>query len=139
MQNEFKFLILCYVFMHKFVSRCIHSYLLSDGNLDKACMSIETNQPFFLFLSWYRNEKTVFLFLLRSFIVVIVVSTLFVSCQYGKEYEYEAPVKLLDKLLHEMPKSQDEQLVVISQVCNLASFLWLCSSDVMTQLCTYLY
>ncbi|CAL5441220.1 unnamed protein product [Camellia sinensis] len=35
---------------------------------------------------------------------------------YGKDYEYEAPVKLLDKLLHEMPKSQDEQLVVISQV-----------------------
>ncbi|KAG5536833.1 hypothetical protein RHGRI_024311 [Rhododendron griersonianum] len=35
---------------------------------------------------------------------------------YGKEYEYEAPVKLLDKLLHEMPQSPDEQLVVISQV-----------------------
>ncbi|RVW52827.1 Protease Do-like 9 [Vitis vinifera] len=36
--------------------------------------------------------------------------------QYGKDYEYEAPVKLLDKLLHSMPQSEDEQLVVVSQV-----------------------
>ncbi|RXI03390.1 hypothetical protein DVH24_004042 [Malus domestica] len=33
-----------------------------------------------------------------------------------KEYEFEAPVKLLDKMLHSMPQSPDEQLVVISQV-----------------------
>lgn len=36
--------------------------------------------------------------------------------QYGKEYGYEAPVKLLDKLLYEMPQSSDEQVVVVSQV-----------------------
>lgn len=36
--------------------------------------------------------------------------------QYGKDYEYEAPVKLLDKLLHSLPQSPDEQLVVVSQV-----------------------
>ncbi|KAL6541960.1 Protease Do-like 9 [Orobanche gracilis] len=35
---------------------------------------------------------------------------------YGKEYGYEAPVKLLDKLLCEMPQSSDEQVVVVSQV-----------------------
>jgi hypothetical protein len=40
--------------------------------------------------------------------------------QYGKEYEFEAPVKLLDKLLHSMPQSPDEQMVVVSQV-SLAS------------------
>lgn len=36
--------------------------------------------------------------------------------QYGKDYDLEAPVKLLDKLLHEMPQFPDEQIVVISQV-----------------------
>lgn len=36
--------------------------------------------------------------------------------RYGKDYEYEAPVKLLDKLLHSMLQSPDEQLVVVSQV-----------------------
>ncbi|TYJ25741.1 hypothetical protein E1A91_A07G070400v1 [Gossypium mustelinum] len=32
------------------------------------------------------------------------------------DYEYEALVKLLDKLLHSMPQSPDEQFVVVSQV-----------------------
>lgn len=36
--------------------------------------------------------------------------------QYGKDYEYDAPVKLLDKHLHAMSQSPDEQLVVVSQV-----------------------
>jgi hypothetical protein len=40
----------------------------------------------------------------------------FIYKQYGKDYEYEAPVKILDKLLYAMPQSPDEQLVVISQV-----------------------
>lgn len=39
-----------------------------------------------------------------------------VILQYGKDYEYEAPVKLLDKLLHDLPQSPDEQIVVVSQV-----------------------
>lgn len=36
--------------------------------------------------------------------------------QYGKNYEFDAPVKLLDKLVHGMAQSVDEQLVVVSQV-----------------------
>lgn len=39
--------------------------------------------------------------------------------QYGKDYDYDAPVKLLDKLLHSMSQSEDEQLVVVSQVLIL--------------------
>ncbi|WVZ07505.1 hypothetical protein V8G54_020851 [Vigna mungo] len=35
---------------------------------------------------------------------------------YGKDYEFDAPVKLLDKHLHSMAQSVDEQLVVVSQV-----------------------
>lgn len=48
-----------------------------------------------------------------------MLTSLFVQLQYGKDYEYEAPVKLLDKLLHEMPQSLDEQIVVVSQVLLL--------------------
>ena len=48
---------------------------------------------------------------------VYIAPVLFcIIVQYGKEYEFEAPVKLLDKLLHSMPKSPDEQIVVVSQV-----------------------
>ncbi|RLN08907.1 protease Do-like 9 [Panicum miliaceum] len=39
-----------------------------------------------------------------------------VAAHYGKDYEYDAPVKLLVKHLHAMAESPDEQLVVVSQV-----------------------
>lgn len=48
--------------------------------------------------------------------VFTAVSVPYLRSEYGKEYEFEAPVKLLDKLLHAMPQSKDEQLVVVSQV-----------------------
>ncbi|KAG8378963.1 hypothetical protein BUALT_Bualt07G0039100 [Buddleja alternifolia] len=48
--------------------------------------------------------------------VFSTVSVPYLRSEYGKDYEYEAPVKLLDKLLHEMPQSPDEQIVVVSQV-----------------------
>ncbi len=38
------------------------------------------------------------------------------SCRYGKDYDYEAPVKLLDALLHGMAGREGEQVVVLSQV-----------------------
>jgi len=47
------------------------------------------------------------------------------DAQYGKEYEFEAPVKLLDKLLHSMPQSPDEQLVVVSQVLSVCLYVCL--------------
>lgn len=46
--------------------------------------------------------------------------------QYGKEYEFDAPVKLLEKHLHAMAQSVDEQLVVVSQV-GFSCFTLLCS------------
>ncbi|KQK18825.1 protease Do-like 9 isoform X2 [Brachypodium distachyon] len=48
--------------------------------------------------------------------VFMVVSVPFLRSEYGKDYEFDAPVKLLDKHLHAMAQSPDEQLVVVSQV-----------------------
>lgn len=49
--------------------------------------------------------------------------------QYGKEYEFDAPVKLLDKHLHAMAQSIDEQVVVVSQVSpSSCAFIVPCSS-----------
>lgn len=42
-----------------------------------------------------------------------------IQIQYGKDYEFDAPVKLLDKHLHAMAQSADEQIVVVSQVFSL--------------------
>ncbi|KAF8723565.1 hypothetical protein HU200_021519 [Digitaria exilis] len=48
--------------------------------------------------------------------VFTVVSVPYLRSEYGKDYEYDAPVKLLDKHMHAMAQSPDEQLVVVSQV-----------------------
>ncbi|CAH9146514.1 unnamed protein product [Cuscuta epithymum] len=48
--------------------------------------------------------------------VFTTVSVPYLRSEYGKDYGYEAPVKLLDKLLHSFPQSADEQIVVVSQV-----------------------
>ncbi|KAJ1696131.1 hypothetical protein LUZ63_004643 [Rhynchospora breviuscula] len=48
--------------------------------------------------------------------VFTAVSVPYLRSEYGKDYEYDAPVKLLDKHLHAMAQSEDEQLVVVSQV-----------------------
>ncbi|KAJ6794837.1 putative protease Do-like 9 [Iris pallida] len=48
--------------------------------------------------------------------VFAAISVPYLRSEYGKDYEFEAPVKLLDKHLHWMAQSPDEQLVVVSQV-----------------------
>ncbi|PKU70486.1 protease Do-like 9 isoform X1 [Dendrobium catenatum] len=48
--------------------------------------------------------------------VFTAISVPYLRSEYGKDYEYDAPVKLLEKHLHAMAQSPDEQLVVVSQV-----------------------
>ncbi|XP_002981859.2 protease Do-like 9 [Selaginella moellendorffii] len=49
-------------------------------------------------------------------VVFAAITVPYLRSEYGKDYDYDAPVKLLNKLLHSMAKTQDEQLVVVSQV-----------------------
>ncbi|KAH7577390.1 hypothetical protein JRO89_XS01G0243900 [Xanthoceras sorbifolium] len=48
--------------------------------------------------------------------VFTAVTVPYLRSEYGKDYDFDAPVKLLDKHLHAMAQSVDEQLVVVSQV-----------------------
>ncbi|KAK3033550.1 hypothetical protein RJ639_032398 [Escallonia herrerae] len=48
--------------------------------------------------------------------VFSAISVPYLRSEYGKDYEFDAPVKILDKHLHAMAQSVDEQLVVVSQV-----------------------
>ncbi|XP_010528270.1 PREDICTED: protease Do-like 9 [Tarenaya hassleriana] len=61
------------------------------------------------------NGKPPSYFIIAGF-VFTTVSVPYLRSEYGKEYEFDAPVKLLDKHLHSMAQSVDEQLVVVSQV-----------------------
>jgi hypothetical protein len=56
-------------------------------------------------------------------IVFAAISVPYLRSEYGKDYDYDAPVKLLDKLLHAMSQTEEEQLVVVSQVLFLNSIL----------------
>ena len=55
-------------------------------------------------------------FYIHAGLVFTPVTTPYLRAEYGKEYDYEAPVKLLDKLLHGQAERDDEQVVVLSQV-----------------------
>ncbi|KAI9078088.1 hypothetical protein K1719_040013 [Acacia pycnantha] len=48
--------------------------------------------------------------------VFAAVSVPYLDSEYGREYELDAPISLLNKLYHAMAESVDEQLVVVSQV-----------------------
>ena len=49
-------------------------------------------------------------------IVFTPVSVPLLRSEFGKEFEWEAPVKLLEKMMHAMAKNESQQLVVLSQV-----------------------
>lgn len=40
----------------------------------------------------------------------------YLRSEYGKDYDFDAPVKLLDSMMHAMADEPDQQVVVLSQV-----------------------
>jgi len=49
-------------------------------------------------------------------LVFTAVTVPYLRSEYGKEYDFDAPVRLLDKMVHVMADSVDQQVVVLSQV-----------------------
>lgn len=49
-------------------------------------------------------------------LVFTPVTVPLLRAEFGKEFEWEAPVKLLDKMMHAMAKNDTQQIVVLSQV-----------------------
>ena len=47
------------------------------------------------------------------------VSVPYLRSEYGKDYDFDAPVKLLDSMMHAMAQQPDQQVVVLSQVSLL--------------------
>jgi hypothetical protein len=58
----------------------------------------------------------------------------YLRSEYGKEYDFDAPVKLLDKMMHTMADHRTQQVVVLGQV--LASDITIGYEDIVnTQVC----
>ena len=59
----------------------------------------------------------------------------YLRSEYGKEFDFEAPVKLLDRLMHSMPSSRQQQVIVLGQV--LAADVNIGYEDIVnTQVCS---
>ncbi|MFS7980123.1 putative protease Do-like, PDZ domain-containing protein [Helianthus anomalus] len=54
--------------------------------------------------------------ILRSEFLQVHFCPSYLRSEYGKDYDFDAPVKLLDNHLHAMAETVDEKLVVVSQV-----------------------
>lgn len=48
------------------------------------------------------------------------VSVPYLRSEYGKEYDFDAPVKLLDSMMHAMADQPNQQVVVLGQVRTCA-------------------
>ena len=44
------------------------------------------------------------------------VSVPYLGSEYGKDYDFDAPVKLLDSMMHAMADQPNQQVVVLGQV-----------------------
>nr|XP_027074627.1 protease Do-like 9 [Coffea arabica]XP_027074628.1 protease Do-like 9 [Coffea arabica] len=102
------------------------SYLVSQKYTgDSAAVKVLRNSVMFEFsiklathkrlIPAHIREKPPSYYIVGGF-VFTAVSVPYLRSEYGKEYEFEAPVKLLDKHLHGMAQSVDEQVVLVSQV-----------------------
>ncbi|XP_068641675.1 protease Do-like 9 [Aristolochia californica] len=86
--------------------------VLRDSNIHEFNVKLSTHKRL---IPAHIKGKPPSYYIIAGF-VFTAISVPYLRSEYGKDYEYDAPVKLLDKHLHAMAQSEDEQLVVVSQV-----------------------
>ncbi|XP_062233212.1 protease Do-like 9 [Phragmites australis] len=102
------------------------SYLVSQKYTgEKACVKVLRKSKFYEFNIKLAIHKRLIpahikgrppsYYIVAGF-VFMAVSVPYFRSEYGKDYENDAPAKLLDKHLHAMAQTPDEQIVVLSQV-----------------------
>lgn len=102
------------------------SYLISQKmSVDKATLRILSNKeikevtvvlqkPYRLVPVHIENQPPSYYII--GGLVFTPVTIPLLRAEYGKEFDLDAPVKLLDKLVHAMAENTSEQIVVLSQV-----------------------
>jgi len=55
-------------------------------------------------------------FFIIAGLVFTPVTVPYLRSEYGKDYEWDSPVKLLDAMMHQQPEEEGQQVVVLSQV-----------------------
>ncbi|KAK0589456.1 hypothetical protein LWI29_014572 [Acer saccharum] len=120
----FLFILILVPFRHG--ERISFSYLVSQKYTgDNAVVKVLRNPEILEFniklathkrlISAHINSRPPSYYIIAGF-VFTAVTVPYLRSEYGKDYDFDAPVKLLDKHLHAMAQSVDEQVVVVSQV-----------------------
>ncbi|KAK9844109.1 hypothetical protein WJX81_004691 [Elliptochloris bilobata] len=101
-----------YLVSRKYVGEQAELRVLSEGKERR--VSVELSTPTRLVPVHIKNRPpSYFIF---AGLVFTQVTVPFLRSEYGKEYDFDAPVKLLDAMMHAQADSRDQQVVVLAQV-----------------------
>lgn len=101
-----------YLVSKKYTNEVAVLRILSDGHEKTVCFKLQA--PVRLIAVHTRGQPPSY-FILAG-LVFTPVTVPYLRSEYGKEYDFDAPVKLLDKLMHAMADRADQQVVVLAQV-----------------------
>ncbi|KAL6759814.1 serine protease [Haematococcus lacustris] len=113
--------------------RISFSYLISNKYVGDECqmtvlrkgevhtVNVKLSKPHQLIPPHINNRDPAY-FIVAG-LVFTPVSEPYLQSEYGAGYSTEAPVRLLDRLFHTLPKNGDEEVVVLSQVLACSATL----------------
>ncbi|GMH40536.1 hypothetical protein BSKO_08440 [Bryopsis sp. KO-2023] len=101
-----------YLVSQKYNGDEVEVHLLKKGQ--EIAIKVQLKTPYRL-IPVHIDNKPPSYFIVAG-LVFTPVTTLYLRSEYGKDYDFDAPVKIVDQLLHGMAKVTGEQVVVLSQV-----------------------
>ncbi|EME27544.1 serine-type endopeptidase isoform 1 [Galdieria sulphuraria] len=103
-----------YLITLKFVGESCTVRIVRNGNI------MEVSYPLFELplLVPIHEKRPVPEYLTVAGLVFVALSEPYLRSEYGEKWDFEAPVKLLDKLLYGYKRTANEQVVILSQVLN---------------------
>ncbi|CAD7704517.1 unnamed protein product [Ostreobium quekettii] len=102
-----------YLVSRKYIDDEVEVSLLKKGGREMT-VNIRLHAPYRL-IPVHVGGKPPSYFIIGG-LVFTPVTVPYLRSEYGKEYDFDAPVKLLDRMLHSMAEEKEQQVVVLSQV-----------------------
>ncbi|GAX84374.1 hypothetical protein CEUSTIGMA_g11796.t1 [Chlamydomonas eustigma] len=101
-----------YLISQKFVGEESELRILKKGK--EVNLKIKLQAPIKL-VPFHTDGKPPSYFIVAG-LVFTAVTVPYLRSEYGKEYDFDAPVRLLEKMMHALADSKKQQVVVLSQV-----------------------
>ena len=102
-----------YLISQKFVGDDCSLVILRDGQ--KLQVESQVDWPHTVLPVKIRKKKQPSYCIVAG-LVFTPVCEAYLRSEYGDDYDYEAPVKLLEQMMHALPTQRDQQVVVLAHV-----------------------